>query len=198
MADPFTIGAGISIGSSLLGSLFGGESEAEKAQKMLLKFAKSGLPPDLKQQIIGDALAAIERDIRSQESSIGARLAAGGIDTTSGLAQSQFGKARRAGMTARGKAVGNINMQEFQQRMDALKSVVGGGDQSGFNFLETLASTSGNILPLLALRGGGGGNTTAAAINTNLFANTGLRRSTSGVGAGVDPFGRGLGAGVRP
>lgn len=153
--DPLTIGAGLSLGSGLLGSLFGGDDPSEQAQKLLLKFGKEGLPPELLSQIIQQALASINQGVAIQKRGTASRLAAGGINASSGLAESQLGKASRAGLQQRGQAIGNIRLNEFGQRINALQSVAG-GRPGGFNFFETLASSSANILPLLAQRGGGG------------------------------------------
>jgi len=146
------IPAAVSVASSLAGSLFGGDDPSEKAQKLLLKFGKEGLPPELLSQIIQQALASINQGVAIQQRGTASRLAAGGINASSGLAESQLGKASRAGLQQRGQAVGNIRLGAFQQQLDALRGVAG-GRPGGFNFFETLASSSANVLPLLAERG---------------------------------------------
>jgi len=127
--DPLTAGTiGISIGSSLLGSLFGGDGRskgAKFAENELIKLARSGIPPEILRIIIERAMKNVQIGVNQGQQGVRARAAAGGLDISSGLVGEQLSGVQRSGLQQRGQISANVQLQSQQQKLQALQSLLG-------------------------------------------------------------------------
>lgn len=106
---------------SLARSLFGGKSRQDKALDKIEKISNEGLDPKILQR----ALAILNARNQTEQSGVLSRLAAGGIDPSSGLAQEAVGATRR-GLGARmGEAQSLFNQQSEAAKMAATQQLAG-------------------------------------------------------------------------
>lgn len=106
---------------SLLKGFFGGKSPQERAIEKLQEISERGLDP----RILERALAVLNARNQMEQSGMLARLAAGGITPSSGLAQEAVGATRR-GLGARtGEAASLFNAMSEQAKMQAMQQLAG-------------------------------------------------------------------------
>lgn len=120
------------------------------AANLLMNFALQGRPDDVQNSIREKIFESINVGTKRAKSGRRGQLASLGIDPRSGLAQSELAGIERRGLEARGKAVSDLEVQEFQQRMNALMSVLGVTPrQEEPSAFEQSLSLGLNFVPLL-------------------------------------------------
>lgn len=118
MPDPITIGL---TGYSLLKGLFGKKSPEEKARERLAKISERGLDPEL----LNRALGILNARNQAEQSGALSRLAAGGIDPSSGLAQEAAGAIRRGLGARQGEAQALFNERSEAAKLAATQQLAG-------------------------------------------------------------------------
>lgn len=106
---------------SLIRSLFGGKSPQEKAIERLQQISERGLDPAILQR----ALGILNTRNQAEQSGTLSRLAAGGIDPSSGLAQEAVGATRRSLGARQGEAQALFNQKSEAAKMAATQQLVG-------------------------------------------------------------------------
>lgn len=106
---------------SLIKGLFGGKSPQEKAIERLEKVAQQGLDPAILQR----ALAVLNARNQAEQSGVLSRLASGGIDPSSGLAQEAVGATRRGLGARQGEAQSLFNQQSEAAKLAANQQLLG-------------------------------------------------------------------------
>lgn len=106
---------------SLIKGLFSGKSPQEKAIERLEKVAQQGLDPAILQR----ALAVLNARNQAEQSGVLSRLASGGIDPSSGLAQEAVGATRRGLGARQGEAQSLFNQQSEAAKLAANQQLLG-------------------------------------------------------------------------
>ena len=122
------IPAGVILGAQLAPSaisvikgLLGGKSPQEKAIERFQKLSEQGLDPAILQR----ALAILNARNQAEQSGVLSRLAAGGIDPSSGLAQEAVGATRRGLGARQGEAQALFNQQSEAAKLAANQQLLG-------------------------------------------------------------------------
>lgn len=124
MPIPAAVGAAATYGPaviSLLKGLFGGKSPQEKAIEKIQQVADKGLDPHILQR----ALAILNARNQAEQSDVLSRMAAGGIDPSSGLAQEAVGATRRSLGARTGEAQALFNTESERAKMAANQQLAG-------------------------------------------------------------------------
>lgn len=106
---------------SLLKGLTGGKSPQEKAIEKIQQVADNGLDPKILERV----LAILNARNQTEQSGVLSRLAAGGIDPSSGLAQEAVGATRRSLGARTGEAQSLFNAESERAKMAANQQLAG-------------------------------------------------------------------------
>lgn len=124
MALPAAIGIAAKYGPAAYGilkGLLGGKSPQQKAQERLQRIAERGLDPS----VLSRAIAILNARNQAEQGGVLSRLAAGGIDPSSGLAQEAVGATRRSLGARQGEAQTLFNEQSQAAQMRANEQLAG-------------------------------------------------------------------------
>ena len=149
MALPMLAMAALKYGPAVIGTLqglFKGKSKEEKAREAALgrisKIAESGLD----RGVLDRAIGIINSRIGNEQQGTLARLASGGLDPSSGLAQEAVGAVRRSRGAREGEARSLFDEQSQRAQMEANQYLAGLPVQQDDSLSQSLSSIGTSLV----------------------------------------------------